>query len=81
MIIQRLSRVVQSYADVARSPRYFPLWLAQLVSSFGDTLNYIALGVLMYQLTGSGAAVASLVAVEIVPVLASVHSPASSSIA
>lgn len=70
MIIQRLSRVVQSYAEVARSPRYFPLWLAQLVSSFGDTLNYIALVVLMYQLTGSGAAVASLVAVEIVPVLA-----------
>lgn len=69
MIIQRFSRVAQSYAEVARSPGYRPLWLAQLVSNFGDTLNYIALVVLMYQLTGSGAAVALLVAVEIAPVL------------
>jgi MFS family permease len=52
-----------------RSPRYFPLWLSQLVSTCGDTLHYIALVVLVYQLTGRGAAVAVLVAAEILPVL------------
>jgi MFS family permease len=46
-----------------------PLWLSQLVSTFGDTLHYIALVVLVYQLTGQGVAVAALVAAEILPVL------------
>lgn len=61
--------VATRYGQVVRSPSYFPLWLAQLLSSFGDTLHYIALVVLVYQLTGQGAAVAVLVAAEIVPVL------------
>ena len=52
-----------------RSPSYFPLWLAQLLSNFGDTLHYIALVVLVFQLTGQGVAVAGLVAAEIIPVL------------
>ncbi len=65
----RLARVGDAYLDVVRSPRYFPLWLGQLLSSFGDTLHYIALVVLVYQLTGQGIAVAALVAAEIVPVL------------
>ncbi len=69
MITHRLGRVVRSYVEVARSPSYFPLWLSQLVSSFGDTLHYIALVVLVYQLTGQGAAVAVLVAAEVLPVL------------
>lgn len=69
MIKHRLGQTVRSYADVARSPSYFPLWLSQLVSSFGDTLHYIALVVLVYQLTGQGTAVAVLVAAEVVPVL------------
>ena len=30
---------VCSYADVARSLAYFPLWLGQLVSTDGDTLH------------------------------------------
>ncbi|HSH79728.1 MAG TPA: MFS transporter [Herpetosiphonaceae bacterium] len=68
-MIQRLGGVVQAYADVARSPGYFPLWLGQLISNFGDTLHYIALVVLVFQLTGRGVAVAALVAAEIVPVL------------
>jgi len=68
-ILGRLYRVLRSYADVARSPAYFPLWLGQLVSNFGDTLHYIALVVLVFELTGRGAAVALLVAVEIVPVV------------
>jgi MFS family permease len=65
----RLGRVAQAYIDVVRSPRYFPRWLGQLVSNFGDTLHYIALVVLVFQLTGQGIAVAALVAAEILPVL------------
>ena len=65
----RLLAALTSYREVIRSPRYFPLWLGQLVSSFGDTLHYVALVVLVFQLSGEGLAVAGLVAVEIVPVL------------
>lgn len=64
-----LGRALGGYAGVIRSPRYFPLWLGQLVSAFGDTLHYIALVVLTYELTGQGVAVAGLVAAEIGPVL------------
>lgn len=65
----RLGGVIRSYANVARSPRYFPLWLSQLVSNLGDTLHYIALVVLVYELTGRGVAVAILVGAEVIPVL------------
>ena len=58
-----------SYRAVLREPRYARLWLAGLVSSFGDTLHYIALVVLVLQLSGQGLAVAGLVAIEILPVL------------
>ncbi len=33
--------------DGAHSPSCFPLWLSQLISSFGDTLHYMALVVLV----------------------------------
>lgn len=69
MIAHRLAKVGRSYSAVVRSPSYFPLWLSQLVSSFGDTLHYIALVVLVYDLTGRGVAVAVLVAAEVIPVL------------
>ena len=69
MILRRLAGVSESYGAVIRSPAYAPLWLAQLVSSFGDTLHYIALLLLVYELTGQGAAVAVLVAAEVVPIL------------
>ncbi len=69
MIVARLAGVGASYGAIIRSPRYFPLWLGQLVSNFGDTLHYIALVVLVFQLSGQGLAVAGLVATEIVPVL------------
>ncbi len=68
-MIGRLGGVLRSYAKVARSPSYFPLWLSQLVSNFGDTLHYIALVVLVFDLTGRGVAVATLAVAEIVPVL------------
>src|SRR6266540_4570436 len=66
---RRLSQVIGAYEAVIASPSYFPLWLGQLVSNFGDTLHYIALVVLVFQLTGQGLAVAGLVAAEVVPVL------------
>jgi MFS family permease len=64
----RLSKVARDYGRVIASPRNFPLWSGQLISNFGDTLHYIALVVLVFQLTGQGPAVAGLVAVEVVPV-------------
>src|SRR5437763_11634000 len=67
--IERLGQVAQSYGRVVGSRSYFPLWLGQLVSNFGDTLHYIALVILVFQLTGQGLAVAALVAAEILPVL------------
>jgi len=67
--VRRIGRVVEAYGGVVRSPSYFPLWLGQLTSSFGDTMHYIALVVLVFQLTGQGVAVAGLVVVEILPVL------------
>ncbi|MBF6612387.1 MAG: MFS transporter [Chloroflexi bacterium] len=57
------------YTKIITSRAYFPLWLGQLVSNFGDTLNYIALVVLVYQLSGSGVAVSLTVLFEIVPLL------------
>ncbi len=67
--VEPLTRVVGAYADVIRTRSYFPLWLGQLLSSFGDTLHYIALVVLVFQLTGQGIAVAALAAAEILPIL------------
>jgi MFS family permease len=68
-ITGRLGGVGKAYAGVIRSRTYFPLWLGQLLSGFGDTLHYIALVVLVFRLTGRGVAVAGVVAAEIVPVL------------
>lgn len=66
-VSSRLARTARAYGDVVRSPSYAPLWLGQLLSNFGDTLHYIALVVLVFQLTGEGIAVAALAAAEIVP--------------
>ena len=68
-VAHRLGNVARAYAGVLSSKGYFPLWLGQLASSFGDTLQYIALVVLVFQITGQGIAVAGLVAAEILPVL------------
>jgi MFS family permease len=57
------------YLRVIRSPRYFPLWLGQIISNLGDTLNYVALVVLVFRLSHSGLAVSALVLTEIVPTL------------
>ncbi|MGI8550155.1 MAG: MFS transporter [Dehalococcoidia bacterium] len=68
-VIERLRAVLAQYGGVIRSPTYFWLWLGQLISNFGDTLHYIALVVLVFQLTGHGLPVAGLVAAEVIPVL------------
>ena len=52
---------MQPYLQVLRNRTYFPLWLGQLVSNLGDTLNYVALVVLVYQLSGSCLAVSPTV--------------------
>lgn len=69
MVAARVSGVFRDYGAVVSSRQYFPLWAGQLISSFGDTLHYIALVVLVFQLSGQGLAVAGLVAMETVPVL------------
>jgi len=51
MMSWRFRRVVATYGEVIRSRSYFPLWLGQLISSFGDTLHYVALVVLVLPIT------------------------------
>ncbi|MDP9352868.1 MAG: MFS transporter, partial [Chloroflexota bacterium] len=69
LVLSRLGRVFRAYGEVVRSPSYFPLWLGQLLSAFGDTLHYIALVILVFDISGRGLAVAGLVAAEVLPVL------------
>ena len=57
----------EAYLKIIHTPSYFPLWLGQLVSNFGDTLNYIALVVLVFQISGQGLAVSGLIIFEVVP--------------
>ncbi len=64
-----MRRVVLPYLTIIQNRRYFPLWLGQLVSSLGDTLNYIALVIYVYQLTGSGSDLSKLAIFQIVPIL------------
>src|SRR5919199_4092241 len=62
-------RVILPYIAIIQNRRYFPLWLGQLVSSLGDTLNYIALVVYVYELTGSGFDLSKLSILQIIPIL------------
>src|SRR5437879_1473852 len=64
-----LRLMVLPYLTIIQDRRYFPLWLGQLVSSLGDTLNYIALVVYVYQLTGSGFDLSKLSLFQIIPIL------------
>jgi MFS family permease len=67
--VSSLSRFLNPYAEILRNRTYLPLWLGQLVSNLGDTLNYVAVVVLVYRLSGSGLAVSTVVVFEILPVL------------
>lgn len=44
------------------------LWLGQVVSQLGDWFSYVALYALLYDLTGSATAVASLMVVQMLPI-------------
>lgn len=64
-----LGRFYSPYLTILQNRRFFPLWLGQLVSSLGDTLNYIALVIYVYQLTGSGFDLSKLSIFQIIPIL------------
>ena len=55
--------------DVFAQRGYGRLWAARTVSQWGDTFNFVALALLIYDLTGSGLGVSGVVVAEIVPVL------------
>jgi MFS family permease len=55
--------------NALRAAPFRRLFLAQTISRWGDTFNYVALVILVFRLTGSGLKVAGTVAFEIAPVL------------
>jgi MFS family permease len=55
--------------EVFGQPDYRRLWAARTVSQWGDTFNFVALALLVYDLTGSGLGVSGVVVAEILPVL------------
>ncbi|PZR98440.1 MAG: MFS transporter, partial [Candidatus Chloroheliales bacterium] len=69
IVLSNTARAWAAYANVVRNPRFFPLWLGQLVSNLGDTLNYIALVIIVFRITGSGTALALVSIFQIVPVI------------
>jgi MFS family permease len=58
-----------SLRTVFAQPNYRRLWAARTVSQWGDIFSFVALAILIYQLTGSGLGVAGVVVAEILPVL------------
>jgi len=57
------------FRDVLKDRNFFFLWVAQVVSNFGDRLNQMALVALVYQRTpGSAIALAKLISFTIIPV-------------
>lgn len=55
--------------EVFTQPDYRRLWAARTVSQWGDTFNFVALALLIYDLTGSGLGVTGVVVAEVLPVL------------
>lgn len=55
--------------EVFAVAEYKRLWTARTVSQWGDTFNFVALALLIYDLTGSGLGVTGVVVAEILPVL------------
>ena len=57
------------FRDVLRDRNFFCLWLAQIISNFGDRLTQMALVALVYQRApGSTVALAKLISFTIIPV-------------
>ena len=58
----------RSYVLLFRTnPRFTRLWLAGIISQFGNWFNYIAVFVLLQQLTGSGMAVSWFLIAKFIP--------------
>lgn len=57
------------YRTLARNREFRQLWLAQSVSRAGDSIHYVAIVVLIFNLTGSGFAVSAAVIFEALPVV------------
>jgi len=55
-------------ALLRRNRNFRLLWLGQLVSQLGDWFNYVALYALLFELTRSAAAVATLMVVQMLPI-------------
>jgi MFS family permease len=55
--------------SLLRRPGYRRLWMARTLSQWGDVVQVVALGLLVFELTGSGLGVSGLVIAEIAPVL------------
>lgn len=55
--------------EVFAEQDYRRLWAARTVSQWGDTFNFVALALLIYDLTGSGLGVTGVVVAEVLPVL------------
>jgi hypothetical protein len=66
LVIPRLGDASVAYDHVVSSRTYSPPWHGQLASSFGDTLHYIAVVVLVFQLTGQALAAAGMVVLVLV---------------
>lgn len=57
------------FRDVLKDRNFFFLWIAQIISNFGDRLNQMALVALVYQRApGSAIALAKLISFTIIPV-------------
>lgn len=59
----------EGYPTLARNRQFRQLWLAQTVSRAGDSIHYVAVVVLVFNLTGSGFAVSATVIFEALPVI------------
>lgn len=57
------------YRSLGRNRGFRRLWMAQTVSRAGDSIHYVALVVLVFDLTGSGFAVSGAVIFEALPVV------------
>lgn len=55
--------------SVFAQPDYRRLWSARTISQWGDTFNFVALALLIYDLTGSALGVSGVIVAETMPVL------------
>lgn len=65
-----MTGAVRSYRRVLRHRDYRVLWSAAVISRAGDTVNFVALPLVVYAITRSAAAVSGLVIAEIVGAIA-----------